>query len=430
MSFFCLSFQKEIPSYLCDYFYSITPQLFYREPHWIFGDLTKVLHLYPDLHDCENEVLSQLGKTGYEASFAFAATPHEAEALSQYHLQLSQNLNHSHSDLQPKPFFLKALPISSLFDLQGLSPWIEPNQVWSLIEDLESLGFDTLDSIIKANWSLSDWLSRWGAIGKNMHQKLFLGTHDTLIPLYTPDNKELRAYQFYERPIHSFEWLKNEILELTQKLIIRLSSTKKGSKTLKIICYHEFDRKKTEWTFKSLKPSLDFNFWRNLIEESLLNTACLKNPIEEIEILFQLEAITYSQISLFDSGPQLNESKLHFFLSWLRQKSVSFGFLHEQNHPFFEHQTKWSYPQQTNLAESIPKKNFCEPTYLIKNPIRLSHHELNHLVLHPQISERFDTEEPYSYNRHYFLARNSKAQWMWIFYNPLNQGFYMHGYFD
>jgi hypothetical protein len=121
---------------------------------------------------------------------------------------------------------------------------------------------------------------------------------------------------------------------------------------------------------------------------------------------------------------------MQIFLSWLKQKGVTFGFLESKPHPFFDHQSELSYPPTKIDSDRYDSKLFWEPTYLLKDPIRLSPHELNHLVLHPQINERFDTEEPYSYKRHYVLARNPKSQWIWIFYNSLDHGFYLHGYFD
>jgi len=416
MRFFCLNFQKEIPSYLCDYFYTITPQLFYREPHWIFGDLTKVLHLHTHVTDCEQLILQQLKKSGYQAHLAFGLSPHEAEAKATAAATGSAEL--------------QQLPIRSLFDLQGLSPWPDLNEISALIDDLELLGFENLGQIYQAQWSRQDWINRWGQLGSTVYQKLFSDQYDCLIPLYIPESKELRSYKYFQSSIDSIEWLKNELLELLEQSILRLLSTKRLSKKLKIICYHEFDRKKTEWNLQSIKPSTDFKLWSKLVLETLLNAPSLNNPIEEIELLFQIEAFQYSQASLFDHETQFNESKFYTFLSWLKQKGLDFGFLQTQNHPFFEHQSILTYPIKTDHCSSNLQKLALEPTYLLKEPLKLCHQELNTLALHPQISERFDTEEPISYKRHYFLAKNANSQWMWIFYNPEDQGFYMHGYFD
>jgi hypothetical protein len=377
-------------------------------------------------------IFEQLKKTSYQASLAFGFTPHEAEALSQYYLRSNTTTSHhlKSNSVDKNQVILQDLPLSSLFDLQGLSPWTETNEVWKLIEYLNSLGFETIGQIYWAHWPLEDWMAHWGKLGYILYQKLFSTQYDSLIPLYEPHQKELRGYQYYERPIHNFEWLRQEILSLIEKALTRLQSLKKHSKSLRIICYHEFERKKSQWSIESLKPSWDLSLWDKLIQESLLNKPNLDNPIEEIEVLFQLEKIEYSQPSLFESSSLLNESKMQIFLSWLKQKGVTFGFLESKPHPFFDYQSKLSYPPPKIDSNPYDSKLFWEPTYLLKNPIRLSPHELNHLVLHPQINERFDTEEPYSYKRHYFLARNPKSQWMWIFYNPLDQGFYLHGYFD
>lgn len=416
MSFFCLSFQKEIPSYLCDYFYTITPQLFYRDPHWIFGDLSKVLHLYPNIENCRNTIIEQVKKTGYTAHLAFGITPHEAEALSQCH------------DSQTR---FQELTIKHLFDLQGLSPWTSPNDIWSLIDDLETLGVQHIGQLYQNHWPLNEWVTRWGDLGSQIYHKLFSRQYQCLLPIYLPEISTIQSYKFYEVPISNYEWLKNEVFNLILQTLERLISTKKHSKYLTLICYHEFDRKKTQWNFSATKPTSEFDFWKKLIESELLHSSNLNNPIEEIEILFEIEPIHYSQGSLFESNIEFNESKFHTFLSWMKQKGVQFGFLQNIEHPFFEHQTRIEYPLNSGSINFQDSKNLLlEPTYLLKDPIRLPPSELNTLVLHPQIQERFDTQEPYLYKRHYFLARNPNAQWMWIFYNPLDQDFYMHGYFD
>ncbi|MCS6839070.1 MAG: hypothetical protein NZ480_09540, partial [Bdellovibrionaceae bacterium] len=276
MFFFCVTFPQIIPSSQCDTFYSITPNLYYRPPRTILGDIRKVLKLHGSLKNIHNK-LQELWTCSLQIGWGIS--PHHAE-LSCYYPNQS----------------LAQIPVNGLKHFEGLDPWPCHSSIDECIADLQELGYQSIYDLYRYPLNLQDCQKRWQNTGHSLYQKLFNPHYKNIIPCYEPIPQKWSNHRYFEYTIYDPSYLITAVMDLLNETLETIRKIQKVTDQITVTFFLDFISHQISKTFFSLKPQSDFFQWKKIIEPLLSNhlTQALDEHnhlgVDHIEITAQLKS--------------------------------------------------------------------------------------------------------------------------------------------
>lgn len=432
----CLNLQgPENPS-VAESFLGFSPRVQYREPGFIFADVTSTSALFGGEHKLAEEALSFCRQFYPESTLSIADHPWTAQVLSE---QKEFSVVSPTEDVKN----LLDLPIDALKNLEGLIAWDAPDEVEEIIQFFQILGIKSIGEI--RDFQVEAFQERWGKTGVTLWKRLHGLDRQVISPLLPEE--ALTEYTYLDFPVSLLPFLTHCIEKRLKKLFSRLQGRGEFLRKLQIQLFCEYSSECHLIEVVPAQPSRDLELFLKLIENKLADVS-LDNPIRQLEI----EAIPcMERVQQLDFwGPQQEDyDKLSSLISQFNQAHVATGFFHSP-------QTIWpeeNWETTTEFLLSTPLKsqiNHCgssfqikpsysqhlseapRPSRILETPQRLSDAavmELHFLSSHPL--ERLEDSWWYeSRGRDYYIAANVYGQMLWVFYDHIEREYFIHGYFD
>jgi len=438
----CLNLQSAIEPSVAEIFLAFSPQVHFRPPGFIFVDVTR---LGPE-HTSETILLKQAvelaRKICSQATAAIADQPYSAQVLATYKPFEIASPGQDHDSL-------KSLSLHVVRDLEGLEPWVRPTQIDGLIQFFESIGFHEVQDLM--NISLPSLRERWGAQGVQLWHRLKQKENQVVSCLKV--RSPLNAYLYCEYSLNEVESLFQFMQFELQLLFLRCAGLGLFIEGLKVQLHCEYSQTSHALSVRPASPSRDFKLFCDLLKMQLgkLN---LENPIKEIELELLSAPEKIEQLNFFEPR-DLAQDRWQRLISFAQQVNLKIGFLQslpsQLPEKSFELVSRWPkcYDPQDQIehegkaiqVKTSYAKTLSEaprPSLLLSEPKKLDASMVERLQFLSELPiERIETPwwpESIPSERDYFWALSPKGQLLWIFKNrlsnPLQNDFYLQGYFD
>jgi protein ImuB len=194
-------------------------------------------------------------------------------------------------------------------------------------------------------------------------------------------------------------------------------------------------------------PGRNLELFMKLLENKLYEIN-LENPIKDFEIEIVPCPEKIQQLDFWE--PRVSDKdKLEKLVSIFNQASLTTGFLKPQDEilpdrswtlsdefeeaiPIEDHIDVCGTSLQIKPSYSRSQHSAPRPSRLLKKPRRLFEKDVGRLQFlssHP-VERLEDSWWESSRGRDYFFALSPQGQFLWIFYDRIENEYFLHGYFD
>lgn len=433
---------KSIKSSVAENFLTFSPRVQFRDPGFVFVEISSTAPLFGGESALLNEALRVSHEFFPEAQAAISNSPAAAQVFSL--LKKPEVIPPSEEARE-----LGQLPLSALIQLEGLVAWRSMREVENIVDFFNVLGFRQLNEV--QQFQVESFRERWGDTGAVIWKRLHGLDRQVISPLQPTDL--LIEYVHLDHPVSLLAFLLHCLEKSLRSLLARLQGRGEFARRLRLHLYCEYSDQYHLVELTPASPNRDFELFMKLMENKLA-TLELENPIRQ----FELEVIPCPEkIQQLDFWqPRIKEGeKLQQLISVFQQSSITSGFLkpHDEIWP----EKSWSVTSDfedyepldddvefMDLPEAARKAFQIRPAYsrqlvdsprptvLLEHPQPLSEHELQRLhFLSPSPIERLeDGWWEGSRGRDYFFALSPQGENLWVFYDKVENRYYLHGYFD
>lgn len=432
----CLNLQLDAARSVAENFLQFSPRVHYRAPGMVFLDITSTSKMFGGEKALMGEAVQVSREFFPDTVAAISDTPWGAQALTvekPFSISLpTQEL----SDLNPAP-------LSRLHQLEGLIAWRAPEEVEDIVDFFHMLGINRLSEIRK--FQVDSFRERWQETGTLIWKRLHGLDKQVISPLLP--SEALQDFVYLDFPVSLLPFLLHCLEKSLKRLMARLQGRGEFAKKMVISLFCEYSDKIHLIELEPASPGRNLELFMKLIENKLSEVA-LDNPIKQIEVEVIPCSEKAQQLSFFE--PRVSDAeKLQQLVSVFHQASITTGFLRPQDEilpeeawrvtPEFEeyepvedsvvvegHSFKISPAYGASLS-SAPR-----PSRLLKKPRALSSKDLDrYQFLSSQPIERLeDSWWESSRGRDYYFALSPKGEFVWIFFDRIENQHYLHGYFD
>ena len=430
-------------------FLKFSPRVSFREPNLLFIDVATTAHLFRSLaapgnpeSGVMNGAVALAKELGFETKAAISDTAAGAHALA-----------HSCSSNSPTTIChpgeeretLQPLSLPLLLHMEGLVPWKNARAVEQIVTFFYMLGFQTIGDLDR--FSLTSLQDRWGETGALLWKRINGVEQQVISPLLPTE--ALKEYVYLEFPISLTSLLLHQVRRSMQFLFARLQGRALYASRLVLHMHCEYSNTGFKVEVEPNNPNRNIELFLTLLENKLANVD-LDNPIREFEIEVIPVAERAQQFDFFE--PRTSDSdKLDSLVSLLEQASVRTGRYRLQDAVMPENSWVMSSTDVCgNLALATRQMPITEgayqylpeygtsvhtaprPTRLLKAPRALTSFEMQKIQIltgHP-IERLEDAWWEKGERRDYYFAISSEGQCLWIYQDPENKTYYLHGYFD
>jgi protein ImuB len=417
-------------------FLTFSPRVHYRAPGLVFLDISSTAKIFGGEKALLAEAVQVSKEFFPETVAAISDTPWGAQALA---MEKPNSISLPLQELKD----LSAAPLSRLHQLEGLIAWHSSDEVEDIIDFFHMLGINRMNEIRK--FQVDSFRERWKNTGTTIWKRLHGLDKQVISPLLPTE--ALQDYVNLDFPVSLLPFLLHCLEKSLKRLVARLQGRGEYARKVVISLFCEYSDKIHVIELEPASPSRDLELFLKLVENKL-NEVALDNPIKQVEIEVIPCPEKTQQLSFFE--PRVSDSeKLQQLVSVFHQASITTGFLRPQDEimpeeawrvtPEFEafdpaedtvdvegHSFR-IFPAHGAAISMAPR-----PSRLLKRPRALSQHELDrYQFLSSQPIERLeDSWWESSRGRDYYFALSPKGEFVWIYFDRIENQHYLHGFFD
>ncbi len=432
----CLNLQRDVAPSVAENFLTFSPRVHYRAPGLVFLDISSTAKMFGGEKKLMDEALYVSREFFSDTVAAVADTPWGAQALSAERPNTISLPTCEVADLQEAS-------LARLHQLEGLIAWHRPRDIEHIVDFFHTLGVHRLGEIRR--FEVDSFRERWQETGTLIWKRLH-GLDKQIISPLLP-SEALQDFVSLDFPVSLVPFLLHCFEKSLQRLMARLQGRGEFARKIVIHLFCEYSDGVHQLEVQPATPTRDLELFMKLIEGKL-SVLELDNPIKQIEISIVPCPEKLQQMSLFE--PRVSDKeKLNQLVSVFHQAELTTGFLkpHDEILPEdgWEVTPEFEPYEPIEDAVVIDGQSFqVKPTYssslaqaprpsrLLKKPKSLSRIELARFqFLSSQPIERLeDSWWEESRGRDYYFALSGKGEFAWIYYDRIEEQYYLHGYFD
>lgn len=439
MRVLCLRFCVEASSSWADVFLRWSPQVVVRPPFFVFLEVSSTAGLFGGeeaLLEKARELGERLAKSPVRA--AIADTPATAQALT-------WRRESARGEPGRDPAALEDFPLAALSELEGLTPWSDPERVVRVAAFFAELGLRRLGDLQAL--SAVSFRERWGELGRTIWKRLQARDRQVISPHPAPD--PFYSYLYFEHALGELGRLEHEMRGILSELFLRLAGRGRFAKALTVLLHGEYSRLRHEVRVEPVAPGRDAELFLDLLLKRCEGLD-FANPIKELEILVEDVAEKDQQLDFFEPRDRSQE-RWRRLMSFAALAGVKMGFLERRAGLFPEERVRLVEAEvrhfeaadrvevegeAVQLKPSYAKDAFRapRPSLLLREPRLLSEFELTSWTRLTKIpAERLvgswwrADELP---GRDYFYAVSTRGELAWIYHERDSDRHFLHGMFD
>ncbi len=425
---------------MAEAFLQLSPQLQYRDPGFIFVDISSTTRLFGGEVSILKRARDLSQSLQLETSLAIADHPSTAQTLSVYQPSYISPPNRDSETLKP-------LPLAALNHLEGLISWsstaeVQDADIREIVSFFNLVGLRQVGDVQKI--PRESWHQQWGKTGEMLWRKIH-GQDQQLISPYLPQETLLDSLHFdFSVSLRSF--LLHSLEKRLQILLARLQGRGQLAQKLRLHLHCEYSQQQHFLEVHPALPTRDSEVLMKLLEHKLASIET-SNPIQQVEFEILPVAERVEQLDFWQ--PRIkDQDRIKDLQGLLRQAEINSGFVQLKDELLPEESWQLSFdfmdyepledqvhidgqsfqikPVHSQHLRSAPR-----PSLLLPTPKALSSKELRQLeFLSAQPTERL--EESWweiSRGRDYYLALSSKGECLWIYHDRIEDRYYLHGYY-
>lgn len=432
----CLSFSRPTRSCLAETFLTYSPRVHYRPPGLIFIDVESTAHLFGGESQMIKEVRALAKDLFSDLQAGISDTPWTSQVLAR---------NEPFTILSPQSEdeYLDRLPVHHLEHLEGLVAWRSRSDILSIIDFFQQLGFRQLQDVRQIE--ISKLRERWGDLGVLIWRRLHGQDKQVISPLLS--REALTEYVHFDFAVSMLPFLLHSSDSALRSLFLRLQGRGEFARKLLFHIYCEYDDQYHLLEMTPSSPSRNKDLFMNLVEHRL-GQVDLNNPVREmvIEVVSCPESIRQLD---FWQPRESDQDKWQSLISLFQQADVTSGFLHSR-HSILPEDSWGLSPEilqstddedvQIQIGDSIQIKpshshtlsDAPRPTSILNQPEPLSRADMKkfRFINHLPVERLEDSWWEDSRGRDYHVALSQNGQMAWIFYDHIENRYYLQGYFD
>ena len=425
----CLDLHSQKYDTIVESFMAFSSRLKFRNPGYLFADVTEALEEFDGEKHFLNELKSFNKDFFPQAKAAIASSPVHAQVFTQ-----NEN-NYFSCQPEHESDFLHQLPLSSLHKLEGLVAWSSQEEIEDIITFFRVLGFQTLGDI--KSFELHSFQQRWGKTGELMWKRLHGYERQIITPLKNDFN--FVDHVDLQMPISLRPYLLHQLENHIRKLINAVKTTDKEMNKLMIYLHCEYNYDVHVIEILPETDYLNLIYIYEQLDKKLLSID-FSNPIKK----FDVEAFTCKpKISKYSHWQQQTEKRRKNSKKLLdRGQNVLSGFLPAQID--FDNITEAGFGFALNPNQ--------EKVSISGRKLSLNHGDSSHALPY-ELEERFEMaqeiediehyqkvspleanylsidQSTYDRGQHFYLAIDSQHQKVCICYDQIEQKYFKVGTF-
>lgn len=432
----CLNLQRDVAPSVAENFLTFSPRVHYRAPGLVFMDITTTSKMFGGEQKLLEEAL-HLSRDFYADTVgAISDTPWGAQALTaEKPGAVSQPLREFQD--------LDVAPLSRLHQLEGLIAWRSNSEIEHIVDFFHMLGINRLGEIRK--FQPDSFRERWKETGTLIWKRLHGLDKQVISPLLPTE--ALQDYVHLDFPVSLLPFLLHCLEKSLRGLMARLQGRGEYAQKAIVSLFCEYSNKVHVVELQPASPCRNLELFMKLLENKL-GEVNLENPIKQIEIEIVPCPEKVQQLSFFE--PRVSDGeKLSGLVSVLNQAQITTGFLKPKDEIMPEE--SWEVTAEFEDYEPIEDEVEVEgqsfqirpaysgnlshaprPSRLLKKPRPLSSLEVDRyqFLSHQPIERLEDSWWESSRGRDYFFALSKKGEFVWLFFDRIQQQYYLQGYFD
>lgn len=456
----CLSFPESLDSDSVEKFTTFSPLIFYREPGLLFIEIESTAHLFQGEHHVLQKCLRLAEHHSKEVRAGIGSTPYSAQVLARSRFAASvstssTNVHHldSHS--------FGSLPLESLVELEGLTPWESRRAVENFVRVLESLGLEKFSDLLPI--PSHQFRARCGQLGISLWKRLHQKENQIYFPWRTKNL--FYSYVFFDYPVENRVQFLGILQGHLNNLFTQLERGRQFCRSIQLTLHCEFSGLQHHIQVEPIAASRDLDLFVDLLEKRL-EKIDLQNPIRDVEIQITDVPEKVYQLDFFEPiDPSSN--KWSRLISFCRQMGFEVGFLQPQasHYPEESYQLQTTWPDDRLPQDEIRKVDDAiqiksvyakalskspRPSLLLKEPRKMNTSELKKLRFLSSVPcERIGTDWWVEWKdnlqdkmgkkapgpnrppaRDYYFALSAEGQFLWLYQEHKSRAFFLHGHFD
>jgi protein ImuB len=417
-------------------FLIFSPRVHYRAPGYVFVDIESTAHLFGGEQQLLNEALSVSRAFFPNAQAAIADTPWSAQLFCR----------EKPSHISPPTQELKEidpLPLNRLHDLEGLIAWRSQSEVEDIVDFFHLLGIRRMGEIKR--FQGDSFRERWQETGTLIWKRIHGLDKQVISPLLPAES--LQDYVHLDFSVSLLSFLLHCLEKSLERLMSRLQGRGEFARKIILQLFCEYSGNSHLIELSPASPARNLELFMKLLENKMSEIS-LENPIKEYEIEVIPCPEKIQQLDFWE--PRVSDrDKLEQLVSIFQQASITSGFLKhndeilpedawditshfEEDEPIVDAVEVCGTSLQVRPSYSSSLREAPRPSRLLKRARRLKEREvksLEFLSSHP--IERlehgwWDT----SRGRDYYFAVSSRGQFLWVYYDRLENEYFLQGYFD
>lgn len=432
----CLNLQRTEKPSIAENFLTFSPRVQFRDPGLVFADISGTSHLFGGEENLLKEALRLAHDFYPQATGAIADTPAPAQVFTFLQPTAIVPPTQEQDDL-------KGLPLDVLRHLEGLITWHSTHEVEDMISFFQVLGMKTVGDLDR--FQLESLRERWGDTGSTLWKRLHGMEKQVISPLLPSES--LIEYIHLDFPVSLLPFLLHCLEKTLRHLCQRLQARAEHARQVRINLYCEYSSKCHLLELVPASPGRDLELIMKLIENKLAEVD-LDNPIREIEVEIVPCPEKTQQLDFWETRTK-DKDKLNQLVSLFNQASLTTGFFRPQCEILPEE--SWEVTPQFDEFELYEDEIQVEgqsfrvkpaysqhlshaprPTRLLKKPKKVTQADLQqmHFLSSHPIERLEDQWWEDSRGRDYYFALSSQGQCIWLFYDRIENEYYLHGFFD
>ncbi len=432
----CLNLQRDVAPSVAENFLIFSPRVHYRAPGLVFMDITTSAKMFGGEQKLLDEALHVSREFYADTVGAVSDSPWGAQALS---VEKPGTVSQPLRELQD----LEVAPLSRLHQLEGLIAWRSNSEIEHIVDFFHMLGINRLGEIRK--FQPDSFRERWKETGTLIWKRLHGLDKQVISPLLPTEG--LQDYIHLDFPVSLLPFLLHCLEKSLRGLMARMQGRGEFAKKVVIHLFCEYSDRVHMIELQPASPNRNLELFMKLLENKLSEVS-LENPIKQIEIEVVPCPEKLQQLSFFE--PRVSDAeKLSALVSVLNQASISTGFLKpkdeimpeeswdvtaefEDYEPIEDAISVQGQSFQIRPAYSGNLSHAPRPSRLLKKPKSLSPFEVDRFqfLSHQPIERLEDSWWESSRGRDYYFALSAKGEFVWLFYDRIQQQYYLQGYFD
>ena len=335
------------------------------------------------------------------------------------------------------------LPLTRLHDLEGLIAWRSQSEVEDIVDFFHLLGIHRLGEI--RNFQPESFRERWQETGTLIWKRLHGLDKQVISPLLPTDS--LQDYVHLDFPVSLLSFLLHCMEKSLEKLMARLQGRGEFARKINLQLFCEYSGRCHLIELSPASPTRDLELFMKLLENKMADLS-LDNPIKDYEIEIIPCAEKTQQLDFWE--PRVSDQdRLQQLVSVFQQAQLQTGFLKpedeilpedswtvtslfEEDDPLQDDIEVSGASLQIRSTYSAPLREAPRPSRLLKKPKRLKDRDVKSLeFLSSQPIERIEHGWwESSRGRDYYFAVSPKGQFLWVYFDRIENEYFLQGYFD